>query len=283
MTLTEFLDALPPAARVLAIALLALLAHLVVRVIRAASETIITGAASPADSRDVFILRRPKAATVASLVASAATFVIYFAAVGLLLWQVGLPLTGYFATATVIGLAVAFGSQGLVQDVVIGMTLLLSDAFDLGDVVETTGQIGRVEKLGLRFTSLVTLQGQTVYVPNRNIATFARFRGGFLRAVADVQVPESLPADVVAGLAASVAAGLRHQYPGIILADPAVDDPRRNADGGWEYVRVEFRLWPGQAALVEAGYRQRVAALVRGEGCDYPDWMVTVTLGGSAA
>ena len=86
-----------------------------------------------------FVTRQPKVITLTRLVASAIIFFIYFLAVGFLLQELGVNLTTYLVSASVVGLAISFGSQGLVQDVVIGLTLVFSDTMDVGDLVEVTG------------------------------------------------------------------------------------------------------------------------------------------------
>ena len=100
---------------------------------------------------------------------------------GLVLQEFGVNLTAYLASASVVGLAISFGSQGLVQDIVIGLTLIFWDAMDVGDMVEITGTtnvIGRVEEIGLRFTKLINFYNQEVFVPNRTIANVSRFPHG---------------------------------------------------------------------------------------------------------
>lgn len=68
-----------------------------------------------------------KVQTVTGFVTSSLIFVIYFAAVGFIFRELGISLSTYLASASVIGLAVSFGSQGLVQDVITGLTLVFSD------------------------------------------------------------------------------------------------------------------------------------------------------------
>ncbi len=110
---------------------------------------------------------------------------MYFFAVGLVLEEFGVNLTAYLASASIVALAISFGSQGLVQDMVIGVTLIFSDALDVGDMVEIAGTVvvvGRVEEVGLRFTKLINLFNQIVFIPNRTIANVSRFPlGGALR------------------------------------------------------------------------------------------------------
>ena len=259
--------------RILLILLLALAAHLLVLAVRRLG----TWAMAPDGRPATLARRRPKLASVTTLVVSSLTFVIYFAAVGLILGELGISLTAYLASTTVIGLAVGFGSQGLVQDIVIGLTLIFSDVLDVGDVADVGGQTGRVESIGLRFTTLRTLLDQRVIIPNRNVGQINRYRNGGVRAFVDVQVPEGIDADEMARGLEPLARGFWDQHAGIVLSPPTLRGVRDAGDGGWRFVRLEVRIWPGQGALVETVLRQRILAAVRARTGEYPDWMVSVT------
>lgn len=252
---------------------LAVLAHFVVRFMRTVADHHLDRARKPQIGRR----RSPKLPTVLSLGVSAATFVIYFIAIGLVLGELGVDLTAYFATATVIGLAVGFGSQGLVQDIVIGLTLIFTDALDIGDMVEVSGQIGRVQNIGLRFTTLSNVIGQTVYIPNRNIGVVGRYRRGVVRAYVDVQLPESEnDADEVVRIVEGIAAAVRDQHGALLLQTPETLGIMTAADA-WRFVRLKFRLWPGQNQLLESVLRPRIVAALKQRDEGYADWMVTVT------
>lgn len=268
-----------PLARILLIAAVSALAHLLVRAAHAAADRALAPAhTEPARVHRLAAHRHPKVATLLSLAASALTFVIWFVAVGLMLQALDIDPTTYFATATVIGLAIGFGSQGLVQDIVIGLTLIFTDAVDVGDMVEVSGQVGRVERVGLRFTTLTNFLGQTVFIPNRNIAVVGRYRRDVVRAYVDVQLPAGPDIDDVAAHLHRLARGLRAQHPTAIVSEPELVGEREAEPGGWRFVRLKFRLWPGQQTLVEPGFRQRVVAYMKTIDEGYADWMVTVTL-----
>jgi small conductance mechanosensitive channel len=271
-TLVEAIRALSAGNRVLLIVTLALVAHGLVLVVRRVGRWILGGKATGPGS---LARRRPKAASLTTLVVSALTFLIYFGAVGVILGELGVSLTPYFASATVIGLAVGFGLQGLVQDVVIGLTLIFSDVLDVGDVADVGGQTGRVESIGLRFVSLRTLLDQRVVIPNRNVGQINRYRDGTVLAWLDAQVPPNADEETVAAAVERVARSATAQHAGVLVAPPAplgVHDA-----GGWRYVRVRFTLWPGQGGLLETVVRQRVLAAVRALDPEYADWMVAVT------
>lgn len=261
-------------ARVGIILLLAAAAHFLVRLIRWSAERIIL--AEPV-SRTKMVERRPKVATLTTIVVSALTFTIYFSGIGLVLAELGVNLTAYVASASVIGLAVGFGSQGFVQDVVVGLTLIFSDVLNVGDMVDLSGQTGRVQRVGLRFTTLTNFLDQSVNVPNRNIAQINRYRRGYVRAYVDVQLPDGEDETELPDMVMQLANGMRSQFPAIILDEPESMGVRSTADGSWKYVRIKFKLWPGQGALIENTFRQRVLTAMRGRHADYADWMVAVT------
>lgn len=274
---------LPSAVRILIILGLAVLGHVVVQAIRRASEGVLASARAPGRTAKEEVAKRfPKFATVTSLVVSALTFLIYFGALGLILSEFRVDLRAYLATASVVGLALAFGLQGLVQDVVIGLTLVFTDAFDIGDMIEISGtgvtsQIGRVEKIGLRFTTLINFQGQRVFVPNRNIVLVSRFRRNVIRAYVDIQIPPEADEAAVRDRIDRLARGFRSQHGAVLVTEHAIFDILEAEDGGWRYLRLRFRLWPGQGALVEHAFRQRVIAVMKEFDPEYPDWGVTVT------
>ncbi len=263
-------------ARLALLLVVAVLTHLVVRGVKALSDRLLAPHSAP-DRAAAATRRHPKIATIVSLLVSTATFTLWFATFGIALGQFGVELRTYFATATVIGLAVGFGSQGLVQDVVIGLTMIFTNALDVGDTVEVSGQVGRVERMGLRFTTLTNFMGQTVFIPNRNIAVVGRFRRGVVRAYVDVQVPDSADADTVIAQVGRLAQGLHKQHAAAILTAPEVLGLRTAGPGGWRFVRLKFRIWPGQHALLETTFRQRVVAHMRTIDEKYADWMVPVT------
>jgi moderate conductance mechanosensitive channel len=269
---------LPPLARVLAVLALAALAHGLVQLLRAVGEWIVTPAGSPRLASELLARRKPKFATLTSLIVSALTFAIYFFALGVALRELTpITLGQYLATATVIGLAVGFGTQGLVQDVVTGLTLIFSDAINIGDLIETSGQTGRVERFGLRFTKLTNFAGQTILIPNRNIAVIGSFRDGYARAFLDVQIPEAADESRVVSTMERIARSARQQYSAIIIGEPRVHKVTGTGDDGWRFLRTRFRIWPGQQALIENAIRQRTIAAMKELDSTFADWMVTVT------
>jgi small conductance mechanosensitive channel len=136
--------------RILVIIAVAIGVHLAVIIIRAFGERLVT--AMPKRSF-------AKVRSILGLLTRIAVFILYFATVGIVLKEFGVSLTAYLASASVLGLAVGFGSQGLVQDVVTGLTLIFSDLVDVDDMVEISGQTGIVQTIGMRFFASEKLSG----------------------------------------------------------------------------------------------------------------------------
>ena len=227
------------------------------------------------------VTQQPKFITVTTLAVSGVNFVIYFLAVGLVLQELfDMPLMKYMASASIIGLAVSFGSQGLVQDIVTGLTLIFCDTMDVGDFVEIVGAAtvsGRVEKIGLRFTVLVNFFNQRVMIPNRTIAHVSRFPHGGVDAFGDVHIPAGSDTEQAVKMVEGIARGMKEQFGAIIFGDPNVESMESQPGGGGNFLRVHFRIWPGQSSLIENTFRQRVVSALKTIDPNYSDWQVPVT------
>ena len=276
--IADWFDSLNPWYGILVALAVAVIGHLLVRGVRRGAEGYLR---AEGQSHEDFIRRYPKSASLITIGVSTLTFIVYFGAIGLILVKAGVNLGTYLATAGVVGLAVGFGLQGLVQDVIVGLTLIFSDVLDVGDMVEVSGQTGRVDRIGLRFTTVINFQQQEIYIPNRIIAAIGRYPRGYVRAFVDVQAPEEMSEERLTEIVQELATAMRAQHGAVIVAPPEIMGMRQAGDadrGGWRFLRIKFKLWPGQAPVVETGFRARVLAAIRAEVPDYPDWMIAVTL-----
>jgi hypothetical protein len=217
-----------------------------------------------------------KARTVVSLATSIVIFTLYFCALGLVLSEFGVSLKAYLASASIMGLAIGFGLQGFVQDVVTGLTLIFSDLFDVGDMVEISGQTGIVRKVGMRFTVLENPLGAEVFIPNRSITNVVNYPRGYVRGFADITL--SNDSDVVHQMEQKIetlVSAIPEQFPGILLAPPSIEG-RTTISSGKEFLRVKFCLWPGRGAPIETTFKQEVAQALKLIDAAYADWMITV-------
>jgi small conductance mechanosensitive channel len=268
--------------RLLLIVGLVIFVHVTVKIIRHNSEWLVLKRNTNHKKYPrIFKTPQSKFVTVYRLFVSAIIFVIYFFALGLILQEVGVNLTAYLASASIIGLAISFGCQGLVQDIVSGLTLIFCDAMDVGDLVEIassdTSVIGRVEEIGLRFTTLVNFLHQKVLIPNRNIGVVSRFPPGGVDAYGNVQIPAGADPQKVVQIVGNEAKGMWEQFGAIILSEPMIGKVETARGGGWSFFRVHFKILPGQGALIETTFRQRLVTAMKAFDPNYATWQVPVT------
>jgi small conductance mechanosensitive channel len=259
---------------------LAILAHFLVRLLRFISDWLIRKSAAK-KSPVGFVTQQPKFITLTGLITSALTLLIYSVGLAFILNVLGMPpkqfIATYLATASVVGFAVGFGSQGLIQDVITGLTLIFTNTLEVGDLVEISGYIGRVETVGLRFTELRNFFNQQVFLSNRNIGNIARFPRGGVYAYVDVQIPAKADRGKIVTAVGRVAKGMWEQFKAIILQEPEVSDIQPAKPDEREFVRVSFKIWPGQGPLIETTFRQRIIEAIKQVEPNYADWMVVVT------
>ncbi|MCB1693439.1 MAG: mechanosensitive ion channel [Pseudomonadales bacterium] len=253
--------------RIVIVVVLALGAHLVAMAIRRLTLWVGNHAKAQAFT---------KVRTIINLIAGTAVFGIYFAAVGAVLAEFDISLTAYFATASVIGLAVAFGSQNIVQDVITGLTVILSDLIEINDMVEISGQTGIVKSIGMRFTVLQNSLGAEVYIPNRTLASMINYPRGYVRCLVDVDLVDDEDVNrKIEEVIEAMVKGVVEQFPAILRA-PIEVEGRRQTSSGKHFVRIKFRIWPGRGAVIETTFKQELLARIRATGATYTDGMVAV-------
>jgi small conductance mechanosensitive channel len=263
----EFLNGLTSWERIAVALALAVAAHIFVRAVRMLSARAMTSGVAR---------RSTKTRTLISLITSSAVFALYFTAFGFVLNEIGVPLSTYLASASIIGLAVAFGSQGMVQDVVSGVTIVFTDLFDIGDVIEVSGQVGIVERFGMRFTVLRNPMGAEVFVPNRSILNVTTYPRGYVRCFIDVTLPEDTEkGEQLAQEASLLSDTALELYPGIFRAQPEIM-ARQTTRTGRSFVRIKFRIWPGRGGPLEGPFRQELLQMAKRIDPDYADWMIAV-------
>ena len=136
----------------------------------------------------VTTLRERRGQTIAQLLRSVGRVVVVSIAV-LLTFNVFIDIGPILAGAGILGLAVSFGAQSLVKDVISGFFILFENQFAIGDVIEVAGKSGLVEKMTLRVVQLRDAEGIMHVVPNGEIKVVSNKTRGWSRAVVDVGVP----------------------------------------------------------------------------------------------
>lgn len=138
--------------------------------------------------REKLQLNERRVETMRSLVNNVTSYVIYFVAILLIMGQFGLDLGPVLASAGVVGLAVGFGAQNLVRDVITGFFIIFEDQFAVGDYIQTGQFFGEVQEIGLRITKIKGYTGEIYIIPNGSITEVTNFSTQNSLAVLDVRV-----------------------------------------------------------------------------------------------
>ncbi len=136
-----------------------------------------------------------RAATIAEVLASLLRAIVWFVAVLIVLDQLGVNLAPLLAGAGIAGIAVGFGAQSLVKDVISGLFILVEDQYGVGDVVDLGDTAGTVEDVNLRVTRLRAVDGRVWFVPNGEIRRVGNSSMGWARAVVDMLVGHDVEMD----------------------------------------------------------------------------------------
>ncbi|MDQ1911174.1 mechanosensitive ion channel family protein [Paenibacillus sp. GD4] len=133
-----------------------------------------------------FDSRRTK--TIGKLMGNIVTYVVNFIMILMILAQFGVSLAPVLAGAGVLGLAIGFGAQSLVKDVITGFFIIFEDQFAVGDVIQIGQLKGTVEEIGLRVTRVKSWTGEVHIIPNGTIQQVTNFSVHNSLAIVDVQV-----------------------------------------------------------------------------------------------
>lgn len=187
----------------------------------------------------------------------------------LALEQLGFDLTAVIAGAGVLGLAVGFGAQELVKDVIAGFFLIFDEVIEAGDWVDVDSISGSVEEVGLRVTKVRGFDGKLWYIPNGQIKLVGNTNRGWMRAV--VMVDLAYEQDVARGMKALEAVGQRwaaeHED---IVAEPPEVHGLLGLGPSSVGVRLAIKVQPGAQWPAERELRILVKAEFDREGIEIP-------------
>jgi len=126
--------------------------------------------------------------TLKGIIKSILKYTIYFVAFTPILETLGIDVSSLLAAAGIGGLAIGFGAQNLVKDVITGFFILLEDQFQVGDYIETGGKSGIVEEMVLRVTKIRDFNGDLHIIPNGSVDRVTNKSSGNMRAWVDISI-----------------------------------------------------------------------------------------------
>jgi small conductance mechanosensitive channel len=228
-------------------------------------------AALLADSPLVSERRKQRAETMASVLRSITTGVVFSVATLMVLAELGLDIAPLLASAGIVGVALGFGAQTLVKDFLSGMFLILEDQFGVGDVVDLGEASGSVEAVGLRVTRLRAVDGAVWYVRNGEVLRVGNMSQGWARAVLDLQVAAGSDLAKVRSIIQAEAHALAEDpdWSELVIEEPEVwGVEAMTADA--LVVRAVVKTVPLKQWDVARELRQRVKAAFDREGVQFP-------------
>ena len=130
-----------------------------------------------------------KSETFRSIISSVFSYIMFFIMAMTILTLFGVDVTSLLAAAGVVGIAIAFGAQTLVKDILSGLFIWAERSVEVGDLISVNGMDGIVETITIRTTSIRNYNGNIYIIPNGDIRTISNMSRGYKRAIVNVPCP----------------------------------------------------------------------------------------------
>ena len=216
--------------------------------------------------------RRQRVLTTADLLGSVARYAIWTITALAVLPILGLDIRGLLAGAGIAGLAIGFGAQTLVKDVISGFFLLFDDTLGNGDLIRFGQDVGTVEYVGLRLIKVRKFDGELLMIPAGELRTFGNKSIGFARVIVDVGLSYEQDATEALRVLEQVAAewAETEEAQAIMVEEaPQVQGLLALGDSAVT-ARVIVQVRPGEQFAAERDLRQRVKRGFDEHGIEIP-------------
>jgi small conductance mechanosensitive channel len=226
------------------------------------------------------IERAKRTETLAGLIEKTVRSIVLIAAALMTLQALGINIAPLLAGAGVVGLAVGFGAQSLVRDVISGFFILLENHMNIGDVVEIAGKAGLVESINMRVTTLRDLSGNVHIIPNGEIAVVTNMTKEYSRALLEIGVAYKENVDEVMQVMKDVADELAND-PGFSYRILEPMEMLGLDSFGNSSVNIKARITtkPREQWNVAREYRRRLKNTFDEKGIEIPFPHVTMYMG----
>ncbi len=224
----------------------------------------------------------------AQVITWATLVLIYSATAVAVAARLGIPVTSLVAPAAVAAVALGFGAQRVVQDILAGFFIIAERQYGFGDLIRLSvpalgdPATGTVEDVTLRVTTVRTANGEVVITPNGQISQVTNLSRDWARAVVDVPVPAAADVNRVSDLLRLVGEeAYKERDLRRLLLDPPAVMGVQSIDVDHFQVRLVARTLPGKQFDVGRILRARIAAGLRREGIHLPTALDTVAPSGT--
>ena len=232
------------------------IALLLNRFLRVMTNLLIKHAAGQARTEQ---LREQQTRTLAEVVYGAASKIVWVIAILTALDKVGINPTPALTMAGLAGVAVGFGAQNLVRDVIGGFYIVLEDQYVVGDTIQIADNIGRVEYLTLRRTVVRDARGALITIANGDVRTVANLSRDWSQSFVDVGLAPEIALDKPMAALEAAAATFRADAS---WSQALVDGPRvlgvQSYDRSASVIRLQVRTMPTRQDEVSRELRRRI-------------------------
>jgi small-conductance mechanosensitive channel len=207
--------------------------------------------------------------TLSGLAKSMLKYTIYFVGGVIVLDELGVPTTSILAGAGVLGLAVGFGAQNLVRDVLSGFFILFEDQFAVGDYVKIAGAEGTVQEIGLRVTRVQIWTGEIHIIPNGLIDHVVNYSRSGMGVVIEVAVALEVDLDQAIDIINNVCHEMAEEK-----SDQVVDEPQVLGVTGLDSSGATIMVFGTVAPMKQWAYGRELRKRIKGafdhEGIEIP-------------
>jgi small-conductance mechanosensitive channel len=212
-----------------------------------------------------------RAQTLALVLRSIASVLIWTIAATMILGELGVNLGPLIAGAGIAGVALGFGAQSLVKDFLSGIFMLVEDQYGVGDIVDLGDATGTVEAVTLRTTRIRSVEGTVWHVPNGMIDRVGNMSQQWARALLDVEVAYGSDIDDAQDVIKNVADGVAHdpEWRRRILEAPEVWGIESLGPDAIS-IRLVVKTRPGDQFPVMRELRRRLSEAFLREGIEMP-------------
>lgn len=224
-----------------------------------------------ANSDKISSIEEKRLDTLRKLFKSIVSYVLYFIAIITCLDMVGIKVTTILAGAGILSLAVAFGAQSIVQDLMSGLFIILENQYAVGEYVKIGATLGKVEEIGMKTTKLSTYNGEVLVIPNGKISELVNYSRRPQRANVDVGIAYEEDLDNAIAVLAEACAAVNERFAQVLDEQAHVLGVTELADSAVT-IRMTFTALDWQQAVVERELRKLVKDTLDAKGVEisYP-------------
>ena len=238
--------------RIIKIVLICIMANILIRV-----GSFLIRSFFDSQARSRVSINKTKNETLKALTKSILRYTVYFIALLMILGELGVNTSSILATAGIGGLAIGFGAQSLVKDVISGFFIIFEDQYGVGDFVKIQDITGTVEEIGLRITKIRGFKGDINIIPNGQITVVTNYSRENSAAVVEVNLAYENDIDKAIAIMEKVSREYAAENPDI------VEEPKVFGITAMDHVGITLRLVARTLPLKHWGVERELRKVIK--------------------